>query len=133
MEYHLEIYRPGSCASDGCIKTFTAASPFLPIRGGDLINTKTWEVEWPLLRVVGSRGVVRLGSPSALSTLTALARGYVHEASRSEERLDAAFRREGWMCLAGAFDFLGGRLLHLYGGKSSNTYKFAQIRSWTIT
>ena len=26
MEYHLEIYRPGSCASDGCIKTFTAAS-----------------------------------------------------------------------------------------------------------
>ena len=52
MEYHLEIYRPGSSASDGCIKTFTAATPFLPIRGGDLINTKTWEVEWPLLRVV---------------------------------------------------------------------------------
>ena len=52
MEYHLEIYRPGSCDSDGRIKTFTAADAFLPIRGGDLINTKKWEVEWPLLRVV---------------------------------------------------------------------------------
>jgi hypothetical protein len=53
MEYHLEIYRPGSCESDGRIKTFTAATAFLPIRGGDLINTKTLEeVEWPLLRVV---------------------------------------------------------------------------------
>jgi len=28
------------------------ATAFLPIRSGDLINTKTWEVEWPLLRVV---------------------------------------------------------------------------------
>ena len=69
MEYHLEIYRPGSCASDGCIKTFLRRAPSCPIRGGDLINTKTWEVDWPLLRVVGSRGVVRLGSPSALSSL----------------------------------------------------------------
>jgi hypothetical protein len=58
MEYHLEIYRPGSCASDGCIKTFTAATPFLPIRGGDLINTKTWEVEWALLRVVNVEHVI---------------------------------------------------------------------------
>jgi hypothetical protein len=52
MEYQLEIYRPGSCDSDACIKTLTAATAFLPVRSGDLINTKTWEVEWPLLRVV---------------------------------------------------------------------------------
>ena len=27
-------------------------------RGGDLINTKTWEVEWPLLRVVNAEHVI---------------------------------------------------------------------------
>ena len=52
MEYHLEIYGPGRSDSNGCIKTFTAAVPFSAIRGGDLINTSAWEVEWPLLRVV---------------------------------------------------------------------------------
>ena len=54
MEYQLEIYRPGSCESGGRIKVFAAATPFLPIRVGDLLNTQTWgkEVEWPLLRVV---------------------------------------------------------------------------------
>jgi hypothetical protein len=52
MEYHVQIYRPGSCDTDGCIRTFTSATPFLPIRSGDLINTDTWESEWPLLRVV---------------------------------------------------------------------------------
>ena len=72
MEYHLEIFRPGSCASDGCIKTFTAGTPFLPIRGGDLISTKTWEVEWPLLRVVNVEHVISESSggidPSAQSS-----------------------------------------------------------------
>ncbi len=43
MEYQLEIYRPGTCDSDGCIKTFTATASFLSIRVGDLLNTKTWE------------------------------------------------------------------------------------------
>ena len=54
MEYRLEIYRPGSCDSGGSIKVFSAATPFLPIRVGDLLNTKTWgkDVEWPLLRVL---------------------------------------------------------------------------------
>ena len=54
MEYQLEIYRPGTCDSDSCIKTFAAPVPFFSIRVGDLFNTKTWEkpVEWPLLRVV---------------------------------------------------------------------------------
>jgi hypothetical protein len=52
MEYHLEIRRPGNCEPEGCIKTFTSATPFLSIRNGDLINTDTWESEWPLLRVV---------------------------------------------------------------------------------
>ena len=58
MEYHVEIYRPGSCDSESCIKTFTAATAFSPIRGGDLINTKTWEVEWPLLRVVSVEHII---------------------------------------------------------------------------
>jgi hypothetical protein len=44
MEYQLEIYRPGSCDSDACIKTLTAATAFLPIRSGDLIKTEKWEV-----------------------------------------------------------------------------------------
>jgi hypothetical protein len=52
MDYSLEIYRPGSCNSDACVKTFTAAAPFLTIRVGDLINTNTWQLEWPVLRVV---------------------------------------------------------------------------------
>jgi hypothetical protein len=54
MEYQLEIYRPGMCDSDNCIKTFAAPATFFSIRVGDLLNTKTWEkpVEWPLLRVV---------------------------------------------------------------------------------
>jgi hypothetical protein len=54
MEYQLEIYRPGTCDGDSCIKTFAAPVPFFSIRVGDLLNTKTWEkaVGWPLLRVV---------------------------------------------------------------------------------
>ena len=42
MEYRLEIYRPGSCDSGGSIKVFSAATPFLPMRVGDLLSTKTW-------------------------------------------------------------------------------------------
>ena len=54
MEYQIEIYRPGSSDRGAIIRVFLAAVPFLPIRGGDLLNTKTWEkdVEWPLLRVL---------------------------------------------------------------------------------
>jgi hypothetical protein len=54
MEYRLEIYRPGSCDRVGSIKVFSTAAPFLPIRVGDLLNTRTWdkELEWPLLRVL---------------------------------------------------------------------------------
>jgi hypothetical protein len=54
MEYRLEIYRPGTCDGDSCIKAFAATASFFSIRAGDLLNTKTWEnpVEWPLLRVV---------------------------------------------------------------------------------
>lgn len=54
MEYQLEIYRPGACKSDSCIKTFAAPVSFVSIRAGDLLNTRTWEkpIEWPLLRVV---------------------------------------------------------------------------------
>jgi hypothetical protein len=52
MDYIVEIYRPGSCNRDACVKTFTTASPFLTIRVGDLINTSTWQLQWPVLRVV---------------------------------------------------------------------------------
>ena len=54
MEYQLEIYRPGSSDSGGIIMVFSAPVAFLPIRVGDLLNTKTWgkNVEWPLLRVL---------------------------------------------------------------------------------
>jgi hypothetical protein len=54
MEYQLEIYRPGSSDSSGIIRVFSAPVAFLPIRVGDLLNTKTWgkNVEWPLLRVL---------------------------------------------------------------------------------
>jgi hypothetical protein len=55
MEYRLEIYRPGSCDNHGCIKVFTSAAPFLPIRVGDLLNATTWgkdSSEWKLLRVL---------------------------------------------------------------------------------
>jgi len=64
MEYRLEIYRPGSCHSDGCIQTFTAGTPFLPIRVGDLLNTKAWgkDVEWPLLRVLNVEHLISSAS-----------------------------------------------------------------------
>jgi hypothetical protein len=54
MEYQLEICRPGSSDSDAVIKVFSAAVAFLPLRVGELLNTKTWgmNAEWPLLRVV---------------------------------------------------------------------------------
>lgn len=55
MEYQLAIYRPGSSDEDGCFKVFTAATPFLPIRVGDLLNAATWgkdASEWRLLRVL---------------------------------------------------------------------------------
>ncbi len=54
MEYQLEICRPRSDEGGGSIKIFSAPVAFLPIRVGDLINTKTWgkDVEWRLLRVV---------------------------------------------------------------------------------
>lgn len=60
MEYQLEIYRPGTCEAEGCIKTFSATASFSSIRVGDLLNTKTWEksVEWPLLRVVNVEHLV---------------------------------------------------------------------------
>jgi hypothetical protein len=47
--------------SDGCIKIFTTAAAFLPIRVGDLLNTETWgekAVEWPLLRVVNAEHLI---------------------------------------------------------------------------
>ncbi len=55
MEYRLEIYRPGSCDSHGCIKVFTSAAPFLPLRVGDLVNATALETDGSvskLLRVV---------------------------------------------------------------------------------
>jgi hypothetical protein len=55
MEYQLEIYRPGSCDDRGCIKLFTSAAPFLPIRVGDLLNATSWgeaASQWKLLRVL---------------------------------------------------------------------------------
>jgi hypothetical protein len=52
MEYHVEIYRPGSCDTESRLKAFTSATPFLPIRSGDLINSGTRDSEWPQLRVV---------------------------------------------------------------------------------
>lgn len=68
MEYRLEIYRPGSCRSDGCIQTFTAGTPFLPIRVGDLLNTKTWgkDVQWPLLRVLNVEHVISSASAAGI-------------------------------------------------------------------
>ena len=64
MEYRLDIYRPGTCHSDGCIQTFTAATPFLPIRVGDLLNTRTWgkDVEWRLLRVLNVEHLISSSS-----------------------------------------------------------------------
>ena len=41
MEYQLEIYRPGSSDSSEIIRVFSAPVAFLPIRVGDLLNTKT--------------------------------------------------------------------------------------------
>ena len=58
MEYHLEIYRPGSCSSDGCHKNLYCGEPILADSRGELINTKTWDVEWPLLRVVNVEHVI---------------------------------------------------------------------------
>ena len=52
MDYQLAIYRPGSCDTSGRIKVLNAAAPFEPIRVGDLINTKEWAKDTPLLRVV---------------------------------------------------------------------------------
>jgi hypothetical protein len=55
MEYQLEIYRPGSCDEDACIRVFTSAAPFLPIHVGDLLDAATWgkdASEWKLLRVL---------------------------------------------------------------------------------
>jgi len=55
MEYQLEIYRPGSCDEDACIRVFTSAAPFLPIHVGDLLDAATWGTdasEWKLLRVL---------------------------------------------------------------------------------
>ncbi len=68
MEYQLEIYRPGACDSDGCIKTFTATASFLSIRVGDLLNTKTWEkpVERPLLRVVNVEHLISEASTQGI-------------------------------------------------------------------
>ncbi len=55
MEYQLQIYGPGGAGSQGCIKVFTSAAPFLPLRAGDLLNAAalvTDGSEAKLLRVV---------------------------------------------------------------------------------
>jgi hypothetical protein len=52
---HIVRKRPGrsyGSVPQTCLKAFTSATPFLPIRRGDLIKTATWDSELPLLRVV---------------------------------------------------------------------------------
>lgn len=68
MEYQLEIYRPGSCDSGGILKVLTVATPFQPIRVGDLLNTKAWRenVEWPLLRVVNVEHLISENSSAGI-------------------------------------------------------------------
>jgi hypothetical protein len=59
MEYELEIYGPGGCDREDCIKVFTAAVPFLPLRAGDLVNASTWAPTGSkLLRVLNVEHVI---------------------------------------------------------------------------
>jgi hypothetical protein len=52
MEYQLEICRPGTGGSDGCIKIFTSTAPFLPLRVGDLLNASTWGADGSGLKLL---------------------------------------------------------------------------------
>ena len=61
MEYTLEIFRPGSCDPNSCVKIFRTATAFLAVRPGDLMQTAGWEEQpalGPLLRVVGVEHVI---------------------------------------------------------------------------
>ena len=61
LEYRLEIHRPGSCDDQDCLKIFTSAAPFLPLRIGDLLNASEWDGDgsgWKLLRVSNVEHVI---------------------------------------------------------------------------
>ena len=61
LEYRLEIHRPGSCDDQECLKIFTSAAPFLPLRIGDLLNASEWDGDgsgWKLLRVSNVEHVI---------------------------------------------------------------------------
>ena len=67
LEYRLEIHRPGSCEDQECLKIFTSAAPFLPLRIGDLLNASEWDGNgsgWKLLRVSNVEHVI-FEKPSA--------------------------------------------------------------------
>jgi hypothetical protein len=60
MRYRIEIYRPGKDDLQHCLKTFTSATPFLPVRNGDLIDIERWVPDAPskLLRVANIEHVI---------------------------------------------------------------------------
>jgi hypothetical protein len=61
LEYRLEIHRPSSCDHQECLKIFTSAAPFLPLRIGDLLNASAWDGDasgWKLLRVLNVEHVI---------------------------------------------------------------------------
>jgi hypothetical protein len=42
MQYQLEIYRSGHFGDGGCIKSFSSTDPFMLVRVGDLLDSRTW-------------------------------------------------------------------------------------------
>jgi hypothetical protein len=61
MEYRLEIYQANGGHDQECLKIFTSAAPFLPVRIGDLLNASPWDSHgsgWKLLRVLGVEHVI---------------------------------------------------------------------------
>jgi hypothetical protein len=60
MTYRIEICRPGKRDMEDCVKAFTSATPFLPMRTGDLIDIEQWvpDARNKLLRIANVEHVI---------------------------------------------------------------------------
>src|SRR6266849_3337414 len=92
LEYRLEIHRPGSCDDQECLKIFTSAAPFLPLRIGDLLNASAWDRDasgWKLLRVVNVEHVISEKSGGGIDP----SGGIIHRALSYTERSRITLKR----------------------------------------
>ena len=90
MVYQIEIYLPGKNNMEDCVRTYTSATPFLPVQTGELIDIEQGsdDAKGKVLRVAKIEHVISQRSlgidPSGGTTHRVLI--FTEEESRHEEK-----------------------------------------------